>query len=132
LTGSDTVAQEEHVVITYSTMSVSVHSNRKRFLLYSTYVFVCISKHQNTFRSLLMSDLPGPPQSLKVMDVWGFNVALEWKPPKDNGNCDIIGYTIQKADKKTMVNPNLQTRHFAEMENYFILKMTALPVLFKI
>ncbi|KAG1954065.1 myosin-binding protein C, cardiac-type [Pimephales promelas] len=47
-------------------------------------------------------DLPGPPQSLKVMDVWGFNVALEWKPPKDNGNCDIIGYTIQKADKKTM------------------------------
>ncbi|KAK7170487.1 hypothetical protein R3I94_000636 [Phoxinus phoxinus] len=47
-------------------------------------------------------DLPGPPQSLKVMEIWGFNVALEWKPPKDNGNCDITGYTIQKADKKTM------------------------------
>uniref|UniRef100_A0A8C1ZTN3 Myosin binding protein C, cardiac n=1 Tax=Cyprinus carpio TaxID=7962 RepID=A0A8C1ZTN3_CYPCA len=47
-------------------------------------------------------DLPGPPQNLKVIDVWGFNVALEWKPPKDNGNCDITGYTIQKADKKTM------------------------------
>ncbi|XP_058636902.1 myosin-binding protein C, cardiac-type isoform X2 [Onychostoma macrolepis] len=47
-------------------------------------------------------DLPGPPQNLKVVDVWGFNVALEWKPPKDNGNCDITGYTIQKADKKTM------------------------------
>lgn len=37
------------------------------------------------------------------MDIWGFNVALEWKPPKDNGNCEIIGYAIQKADKKTMV-----------------------------
>ncbi|KAK9971672.1 hypothetical protein ABG768_025026 [Culter alburnus] len=47
-------------------------------------------------------DLPGPPQNLKVMDVWGFNVALEWKPPKDNGNCEITGYSIQKADKKTM------------------------------
>ncbi|XP_051579884.1 myosin-binding protein C, cardiac-type [Myxocyprinus asiaticus] len=47
-------------------------------------------------------DLPGPPQNLKMMDVWGFNVALEWKPPKDNGNCDITGYIIQKADKKTM------------------------------
>ncbi|XP_042583613.1 myosin-binding protein C, cardiac-type-like isoform X9 [Cyprinus carpio] len=47
-------------------------------------------------------DLPGPPQNLKVIDVWGFNVALEWKPPKDNGNCEITGYTIQKADKKTM------------------------------
>ncbi|XP_067104591.1 myosin-binding protein C, cardiac-type [Osmerus mordax] len=47
-------------------------------------------------------DVPGPPEALKIMDVWGFNVALEWKPPKDNGNCEIIGYTIQKADKKTM------------------------------
>ncbi|XP_055059631.2 myosin-binding protein C, cardiac-type [Misgurnus anguillicaudatus] len=47
-------------------------------------------------------DLPGPPQNLKLADIWGFNVALEWKPPKDNGNCDITGYIIQKADKKTM------------------------------
>ncbi|XP_076011623.1 myosin-binding protein C, cardiac-type [Genypterus blacodes] len=47
-------------------------------------------------------DLPGPPEGLRIMDVWGFNVALEWKPPKDNGNCEITGYTIQKADKKTM------------------------------
>uniref|UniRef100_A0A667Y6W8 Myosin binding protein C3 n=1 Tax=Myripristis murdjan TaxID=586833 RepID=A0A667Y6W8_9TELE len=47
-------------------------------------------------------DLPGPPEALKIMDIWGFNVALEWKPPKDSGNCEITGYTIQKADKKTM------------------------------
>ncbi|KAM9493292.1 myosin-binding protein C, cardiac-type [Clarias gariepinus] len=47
-------------------------------------------------------DLPSPPQNLKVVDIWGFNVALEWKPPKDDGNCDITGYTIQKADKKTL------------------------------
>ncbi|XP_078098503.1 myosin-binding protein H-like [Mustelus asterias] len=44
---------------------------------------------------------PGPPQNLKMLDVWGFNVALEWQPPKDNGNAEITGYTIQKADKKT-------------------------------
>lgn len=49
-------------------------------------------------------DLPGPPEVLKIVDVWGFNVALEWKPPKDDGNCEITGYTIQKADKKTMVS----------------------------
>ncbi|XP_072574477.1 myosin-binding protein C, cardiac-type [Paramormyrops kingsleyae] len=47
-------------------------------------------------------DLPGPPENVKITDVWGFNVALEWKPPKDNGNCEITGYTVQKADKKTM------------------------------
>uniref|UniRef100_A0A3B3HF85 Myosin-binding protein C, fast-type n=1 Tax=Oryzias latipes TaxID=8090 RepID=A0A3B3HF85_ORYLA len=44
---------------------------------------------------------PGPPINVVVTDVWGFNAALEWKPPKDDGNCEIIGYTIQKSDKKT-------------------------------
>uniref|UniRef100_A0A671L279 Myosin-binding protein C, slow-type n=1 Tax=Sinocyclocheilus anshuiensis TaxID=1608454 RepID=A0A671L279_9TELE len=47
-------------------------------------------------------DLPGPPQAVKIEEVWGNNVALDWNPPKDNGNAPIIGYTIQKADKKTM------------------------------
>ncbi|XP_073694908.1 myosin-binding protein C, slow-type isoform X10 [Garra rufa] len=47
-------------------------------------------------------DLPGPPQAVKIEEVWGTNVALDWNPPKDNGNAPIIGYTIQKADKKTM------------------------------
>ncbi|KAM4675229.1 myosin-binding protein C, slow-type isoform 11-T11 [Discoglossus pictus] len=47
-------------------------------------------------------DRPGPPQVVLIEDVWGENVALEWKPPADNGNAAITGYTIQKADKKTM------------------------------
>nr|XP_020656128.1 myosin-binding protein C, slow-type isoform X3 [Pogona vitticeps] len=47
-------------------------------------------------------DRPGPPQSVTIADVWGENVALEWKPPKDDGNANITGYTIQKADKKSM------------------------------
>ncbi|XP_041941733.1 myosin binding protein Ca isoform X5 [Alosa sapidissima] len=46
-------------------------------------------------------DKPGPPLAVMVTDVWGFNAALEWKPPKDTGNCEILGYTIQKADLKT-------------------------------
>lgn len=48
-------------------------------------------------------DLPGPPASVKLVDVWGFNAALEWTPPKDNGNTEITGYIIQKADRKTEV-----------------------------
>ncbi|XP_071358505.1 myosin-binding protein C, slow-type isoform X2 [Trachinotus anak] len=47
-------------------------------------------------------DLPGPPHSVTIEDVWGGNVALIWTPPKDCGNAPITGYTIQKADKKTM------------------------------
>ncbi|KAM8845092.1 myosin binding protein Ca isoform 2-T3 [Spinachia spinachia] len=44
---------------------------------------------------------PGPPVAVRVADVWGSNAALEWKPPKDDGNCEIIGYTVHKADMKT-------------------------------
>ncbi|XP_068418073.1 myosin-binding protein C, slow-type [Eschrichtius robustus] len=47
-------------------------------------------------------DRPGPPQVVKINDVWGENVALSWLPPKDDGNTAITGYTIQKADKKSM------------------------------
>ncbi|XP_075461649.1 myosin-binding protein C, fast-type isoform X4 [Ascaphus truei] len=45
---------------------------------------------------------PGPPQGVAVKEVWGFNALVEWQVPKDNGNSEITGYTIQKADKKTM------------------------------
>ncbi|XP_018429455.1 PREDICTED: myosin-binding protein C, fast-type-like, partial [Nanorana parkeri] len=45
---------------------------------------------------------PGPAHAVMVKEVWGFNALLEWQPPKDNGNSEITGYTIQKADKKTM------------------------------
>ncbi|KAM9298862.1 myosin-binding protein C, fast-type-like [Gastrophryne carolinensis] len=45
---------------------------------------------------------PGAPQVVTVKEVWGFNALIEWQPPKDNGNSEILGYTIQKADKKTM------------------------------
>ncbi|XP_058045558.1 myosin-binding protein C, slow-type isoform X3 [Ahaetulla prasina] len=47
-------------------------------------------------------DRPGPPLVVKIADVWGENVALEWTPPRDDGNANITGYTIQKADKKSM------------------------------
>ncbi|KAJ3586234.1 hypothetical protein NHX12_012634 [Muraenolepis orangiensis] len=50
---------------------------------------------------LQIVEKPGPPASVKLMDTWGFNAALEWTVPADSGNTDITGYTIQKADKKT-------------------------------
>uniref|UniRef100_A0A672SB39 Myosin-binding protein H n=1 Tax=Sinocyclocheilus grahami TaxID=75366 RepID=A0A672SB39_SINGR len=50
---------------------------------------------------LTLQILAGPPASVKIVDSWGFNVALEWTEPKDNGNTAITGYSIQKADKKT-------------------------------
>ncbi|XP_042569896.1 myosin-binding protein H-like [Cyprinus carpio] len=34
-----------------------------------------------------------------IVDSWGFSAALDWTPPKDSGNTEITGNTIQKADK---------------------------------
>ncbi|KAK2851438.1 hypothetical protein Q5P01_007714 [Channa striata] len=51
--------------------------------------------------TLQVVERPGPPTSVKLVDSWGFNAALEWTPPRDNGNTDITGYTVQKADRKT-------------------------------
>ncbi|KAM6982427.1 myosin binding protein Ha isoform 2-T2 [Tautogolabrus adspersus] len=51
--------------------------------------------------TLQVVERPGPPTSVKLVDAWGFNAALEWTPPKDNGNTEITGYTVQKADRKT-------------------------------
>ncbi|XP_019746430.1 myosin binding protein Ha isoform X4 [Hippocampus comes] len=51
--------------------------------------------------TLQIVELPGPPTSTKLLDCWGFNAALEWTPPKDNGNTEITGYIVQKADTKT-------------------------------
>lgn len=40
---------------------------------------------------------------MMVKEVWGTNALVEWQPPKDDGNSEITGYFVQKADKKTMV-----------------------------
>ncbi|KAG7270313.1 hypothetical protein CRUP_030213 [Coryphaenoides rupestris] len=64
---------------------------------------VQVENHADTaILDIQIVDLPGPPQAVNIEEVWGGNVALDWSPPKDNGNAPIAGYTIQKADKKTM------------------------------
>ncbi|XP_054555162.1 myosin-binding protein C, cardiac-type [Talpa occidentalis] len=51
---------------------------------------------------LQIIDKPSPPEDVCVTETWGFNVALRWKLPQDDGNTELLGYTVQKADKKTM------------------------------
>uniref|UniRef100_A0A8D1IK72 Myosin-binding protein H n=2 Tax=Sus scrofa TaxID=9823 RepID=A0A8D1IK72_PIG len=50
---------------------------------------------------ILVIEKPGSPSSIRLLDVWGCNAALEWTPPQDTGNTELLGYTVQKADKKT-------------------------------
>ncbi|KAK2510587.1 hypothetical protein Q9233_017594 [Columba guinea] len=51
---------------------------------------------------LRVVERPGPPRNVHVTEVWGFTAVLEWEPPQDDGNAEITGYTVQKADTRTM------------------------------
>ncbi|XP_033614290.1 myosin-binding protein H-like isoform X4 [Fukomys damarensis] len=51
--------------------------------------------------NILVIERPGPPQSIKLVDVWGSNATLEWTAPLDTGNTALLGYTVQKADTKS-------------------------------
>ncbi|XP_007955834.1 myosin-binding protein C, fast-type [Orycteropus afer afer] len=55
----------------------------------------------------------GPPENVMVKEVWGTNALVTWQPPRDDGNSEITGYFIQKADKKTMewYNVHEHNRH---------------------
>ncbi|XP_020018637.2 myosin-binding protein H-like [Castor canadensis] len=50
---------------------------------------------------ILVIERPGPPQNVKLVDVWGTNATLEWTAPQDTGNTTLLGYTVQKADTKS-------------------------------
>lgn len=44
---------------------------------------------------------PTKPQKIKIVEVIGSSVQLSWEPPKDDGNTEIIGYAVEKRDKRS-------------------------------
>ena len=46
-------------------------------------------------------DNPGAVQELKIVEVVGTTAELSWKPPASTGNLEIIGYRIEKRDKRS-------------------------------
>uniref|UniRef100_A0A8C4R2Q8 Fibronectin type-III domain-containing protein n=1 Tax=Eptatretus burgeri TaxID=7764 RepID=A0A8C4R2Q8_EPTBU len=53
---------------------------------------------------LRVVERPSPPRAVTVEEVWSSNVSLSWQPPIDDGNAELAGYTVQKADSKSMVS----------------------------
>ena len=46
-------------------------------------------------------DIPSKPRKATIVEVIGSSVQLSWEAPKDNGNCDISGYSVEKRDKRS-------------------------------
>ncbi|XP_048219704.1 myosin-binding protein H-like [Perognathus longimembris pacificus] len=60
---------------------------------------------------VLVIEQPGPPQSIRLVDVWGSSASLQWTPPQDTGNTALLGYTVQKADAKSGLWFTVLERH---------------------
>lgn len=46
-------------------------------------------------------DIPSKPRALTIADVVGSSAQLKWNAPKDDGNCEIYGYQVEKRDAKS-------------------------------
>ena len=46
-------------------------------------------------------EAPSKPRALKIEEVIGTNVQLTWTEPKDDGNNEIIGYQVEKRDRRS-------------------------------
>ena len=56
--------------------------------------------------SVQVKDRPSPPLNLKVKEIYKDYIVITWEAPKDDGGCDVTGYTIEKKDtrKTSFVN----------------------------
>ena len=46
-------------------------------------------------------DIPSKPRKPTIVETIGTSVQLKWEAPKDSGNTDIIGYQVEKRDKRS-------------------------------
>lgn len=77
--------------------------------------------------NVTVMDVPTPPEGpLKADNVTKSSLSLSWRPPKDDGGCEITHYTIEKQDTENMrwvpvceaVGTNARVDHLSEGHDY--------------
>ncbi|KAG1672466.1 Twitchin [Nymphon striatum] len=51
--------------------------------------------------NVIVMDKPLAPEQLKVDDITKESCILNWKPPKDDGGCEITNYVVEKKDMES-------------------------------
>jgi len=60
-----------------------------------------VVKVAKAYIKLAMVQEPTKPRNVKIVEIIGTSVQLAWDAPKDDGNTEIIGYAIEKRDKRS-------------------------------
>jgi hypothetical protein len=73
-------------------------------------------------------DIPSKPMKVQIVDVVGTSAQLKWLPPKDDGNCEIAGYQLEKRDARAedwyvcvdrVRNPSVQINDLVLGNSYY-------------
>lgn len=71
-------------------------------LSFSVPLFDYLPTIMNACLSSVCVGPPGPPSKPEVEKVDGHSVTVTWRRPADDGGSDIIGYSVEKREKKAM------------------------------
>lgn len=50
---------------------------------------------------VVITDLSSKPRNLKITDITGSTAEVSWSEPQSTGNCEIIGYQVEKKDRRS-------------------------------
>lgn len=58
---------------------------------------------------------PGPPSKPEIENINGHTVTLSWRRPAEDGGSDIIGYSVEKKEKKAVRWMRASKKSIAEL-----------------
>lgn len=70
-----------------------MEDDQLKYILIFSCVLLCVCMHLGP---------PGPPSKPEVEKIDGHSVTLSWRRPAEDGGSDIIGYSVEKKEKKAV------------------------------
>ena len=93
----------EHVTVNNSALNSILHLKESDMTDSGEYrIEVIVGEYvADAIVTVCVIDRPSQVRNLKVLDVIGNSVSLTWNEPFDEGNCEMIGYKVERRDRRS-------------------------------